>query len=256
MMQWKSRQWVYRDEFGDILRGMRMAEELHDIIEMEPSSTGGYAAPVVQPEPDAPDDRPDFDALLPPDVDRDHVEMYAGKCAAHFKQGMEEFKASIVQNGQMEDFLKAFTQWAAKQAGQSMPQKENAPQRQAHEADAPDQAFRSEFINLKGPGFSTWVFKNRDRLAQAPTEIQTEAREKWAKLYPQTRWPLDPQEAHAEETAPMFPQEAPGTVDMETGEILTVACPEQDGKNVDIDKCEACKMREGCPSWSTENEQS
>jgi len=211
----------------------------------------------VTPEKKALEDRPDFDALLPPNVDKALVERYSQTCAKHFGQDVQEFKAAIVGNGQMEEFLKAYRAWAAKQAGPTPAQGENAPQRQAHEADAPVdekspdpwQAFRSEFINLKGPGYSTWVFKNRDRLALAPKEIQTEAREKWAKLYPANKWPLDPQEAHAEETAPMFPQEAPPSVDIQTGEILTVACPEQDGKNVDIDKCEACSMRNGCPSW-------
>lgn len=248
MMQWKARQWVYRDTFGDILRGMRMAEELHDIIEMEPSATGEYSAPQAQPEPEAQVSGQDFDDLLPPDVDRGMLERYAETCAAHFGQDIEAFKASIVANGQVEEFLKAYRAWEAKQAGQTMDQGQNGQQHQAQEADgpkeeespAPWQAFRSEFINLRNAGFSTWIFKNRDRLAQAPDAILQEARENWSKLYPANKWPLEAQETKTDEPAP---------VDVATGEILTVACPERDGKMVSVKDCDVCNMREGCPSW-------
>lgn len=210
----------------------------------------------VTPQTKVIEDRPDFDARLPKDVDKAMVERYARTCAEHFNQDLNEFKTAIIKNQQIEDFLKAFQTWAAKQPPQSPAQGQNGPERPQEPSDAPKdekspdpwQSFRSEFINLKGPGYSTWVFKNRDRLALAPKEIQIEAREKWAKLYPANKWPLDPP-APDPETVPMFPPEAPPSVDIQTGEILTVACPEQDGKNVDIDKCEACSMRNGCPSW-------
>jgi len=250
MMQWKARQWVYRDTFGDILRGMRMAEELHDIIEMEPSATGEYAAPQAQADPEAQVNGQDFDAILPPDVDKAMVERYAQTCAAHFGQDVQEFKSAIVQNGQIEDFLRAFRKWEKKNPTQTMDSWEEAPQRTAQKAEAhekeenkeadPWQAFRSEFINLRNAGFSTWIFKNRDRLAQAPDAILQEARENWSKLYPANKWPLEAQETKTDEPAP---------VDVATGEILTVACPERDGKMVSVKDCDVCNMREGCPSW-------
>jgi hypothetical protein len=261
MMMWKSRQWVYRDEFGDILRGMRMAEELHDIIEMEPSPSGDYTAPEVQTEPEAPENRPDFDALLPQDVDKDLVERYVKTCADHFGQDPEEFKSAIVTNGQLEDFLKAFRQWETKQPTQTTAQGENGPQEPQEPSDAqekekssdPWQAFRSEFINLRNAGFSTWVFKNRDRLAQAPQEILEEAREKWGKLYPANKWPLDghgtqAQQPQTEETTSMFPETQDGQP--EDG----IACPELDGKEVSEADCLNCQGREACPSWRNDDE--
>jgi len=47
MMQWKARQFVNRDEFGDVLRGMKAVEELADIIEVEEETRGSgtYSMP-------------------------------------------------------------------------------------------------------------------------------------------------------------------------------------------------------------------
>jgi hypothetical protein len=204
----------------------------------------------------------DFNSLLPQDVDKTILERYVTTCAEHFKQSEEEFKAAIVSNGQMGDFLKAFHAWAVKHPTQPPPQAENAPQsaqklsepleKEGNPSD-PWQNFRHEFVNLRYAGFSSWIYKNRDRLAQAPDQIRAEAKQKWGKLYSQNPWPLDPPEAQAEETATMFPQEEPATnVDPSTGEILQVACPERDGKDVDIQQCQACSMRNGCPSWEGE----
>ena len=40
MMTFKARNFVLRDAFGDVLRGMRLVEDAQDIIEMEPTSSG------------------------------------------------------------------------------------------------------------------------------------------------------------------------------------------------------------------------
>jgi hypothetical protein len=203
----------------------------------------------------------DFNSLLPPDVDKTMVERYVATCAGHFKQSEQEFKAAIVENNQIQDFLKAFRTWTAKQPGQTMDHGENGPQRGQELPQAPEdeknadpwQEFRSEFINLRYAGYATWTYKNRDRLVEAPEAIRQEAREKWGKLYPANRWPLDPPEPEAEDTATMFPQEEPATnVDPSTGEILTVACPEKDGGMVSVQDCDACNVRDRCPSWEGE----
>ena len=38
MMQWKARNFVYKDEFGDVLKGLKFMEELEDYIEMVPTA--------------------------------------------------------------------------------------------------------------------------------------------------------------------------------------------------------------------------
>jgi len=202
MMQWKARQWVYRDEFGDVLRGMRMAEELHDAIDMEHSSAGDYSMPIpkgqdseaVSSDSDALKEKPGFDDLIPEDVDRAMLEDYAATCVQHFEQDLSEFKRKIAAENQMEDFLKAFHGWAAKQPkpeGEPEQKSEPTPQEVPSEDPGPWAEFRNEFINLRSAGFSTWVFKNKDRLSQAPQEVQEEAKGKWEKLYSGNQWPLD-----------------------------------------------------------------
>jgi hypothetical protein len=258
MMQWKSRQWVYRDEFGDILRGMRMAEELHDVIELEPSTTGQYVAPGVQPPIESQGDRPDFDSLLPSGIDKAMLQQYVATCAGHFKQSEQEFKAAIVENNQIQDFLKAYRTWAKKQPVQTTAKAENAPQSAQELSDAPKdeknpdpwQEFRQEFLKLRYAGYSTWIIKNRDRLAQAPEGIRAEAKEKWMKLYPANKWPLDVEDAQGNpesETAPLF-DDAPD-MPPEDG----IPCPELDGKEVAEADCLNCVGRQSCPSWRNED---
>jgi len=49
MMQWKARNYVMRDVFGDVLKGMKTVEDLHDmdgVIDLAPSGPGSFA-----PEP-------------------------------------------------------------------------------------------------------------------------------------------------------------------------------------------------------------
>lgn len=53
-----------------------------------------------------------------------------------------------------------------------------------------EKTIRDEFINLRTAGFSTWVFKNKDRLKNAPEGIQEEAGQKWKGLYSEP-WPLE-----------------------------------------------------------------
>lgn len=42
MMQWKARNFVNRDTFGDVLKGLKTVEELHEIVDMIPSDNGKY----------------------------------------------------------------------------------------------------------------------------------------------------------------------------------------------------------------------
>jgi phage recombination protein Bet len=58
--------------------------------------------------------------------------------------------------------------------------------------------FRDEWINLRQKGYSTFVFRNKERFAAADAELQAEAKAKWESFYPDNPWPLDPKP----ETAP------------------------------------------------------
>lgn len=53
MMQWKSRNYILRDVFGDVLRGMKTVEDLHDldgIVELQETKSGEYKAIDKKPE--------------------------------------------------------------------------------------------------------------------------------------------------------------------------------------------------------------
>jgi hypothetical protein len=53
MMQWKARTFVLRDEFGDILRGMNIAEDLHDVIDLDQTAPQTFQRPAQAPPPEA-----------------------------------------------------------------------------------------------------------------------------------------------------------------------------------------------------------
>ncbi len=52
------------------------------------------------------------------------------------------------------------------------------------------EAFREEWINLRTPGFSSHVHKNRSKWDNAPAEMQAEGQEKWVGLYRNVPWPV------------------------------------------------------------------
>jgi phage recombination protein Bet len=63
--------------------------------------------------------------------------------------------------------------------------------------------FRSEWINLKHAGFSTFVFKNLDRFKAAAFLLRQEAAEKWQKLYPGNKCPFVDQPASENQNGAM-----------------------------------------------------
>jgi len=50
MMQFKARNFILRDQFGDILRGMKSDDELRDVVDLESHEGGLYSAPVSEPQ--------------------------------------------------------------------------------------------------------------------------------------------------------------------------------------------------------------
>jgi len=51
-------------------------------------------------------------------------------------------------------------------------------------------AWRDEWWNLRSPGFSSHVHKNRNRWDDAPAEMQAEGEAKWVKFYRGVPWPV------------------------------------------------------------------
>ena len=107
---------------------------------------------------------------------------------------------------------------------------------------------RPNWIGLRGPGFSTYVWQNIGTFQEALPEVQAEVRAKWGKLYPGEQFPADkPQDQPEPEDAPQASQDAPGG----TNAPQVVHCPNegeitpQECKNV----AGAKGCRDGCPCY-------
>lgn len=184
MMQWKARNFVLRDNFGDVLKGMKTVEDLHDLdaVPLTKGAGGTYSA-----EPSTTSDLTDAikkKADGQNDVeekDKKDIPVPCPYCQANIK---------TVIITMMESGAETFTCPACKKDGKiegGLPV--GIPPVGQNESDGePD--FRNEWIRLKGPGFSTYFHKHRDAFEKAAPELQAEAKAKWKNFY-DVPWPLD-----------------------------------------------------------------
>ncbi len=232
MMQFKARNFAMRDQFADYLKGIRTIEENSDAIDLE-SSVGNDGRERYQVKPPAETelsgsgsiDENAFDILAAeqyPEGQEKLLEFVVLTAKAN-GAGIEDLKSRAV--GNWSEFIKAFETWVSKQASAKKesanekkipadpettapvpaPDPANRPANVAGHQGPPSDAavwndFRTRYINLKGPGFSTFVFQNIDLFRHCPQTMQMEAREKWVKLYPNQPWPLGGPQAAAPET--------------------------------------------------------
>ena len=232
MMQFKARNFAMRDQFADFLKGIRTIEENSDAIVLE-STVGNDGHEQYQLKASAETelsgsgsiDENAFDILAAeqyPEGQEKLVEFVVLTAKAN-GAGVDDLKNRAV--GNWSEFIKAFEAWMSKQAPvKKEPANEKeipaAPETTAP-VPAPDPAsrpanmaghqippsdaavwndFRTRYINLKGPGFSTFVFQNLELFRHCPQTMQMEAIEKWVKLYPNQPWPLAGPQAAAPET--------------------------------------------------------
>ena len=232
MMQFKARNFAMRDQFADFLKGIRTIEENSDAIVLE-STVGNDGHEQYQLKAPAETelsgsgsiDENAFDILAAeqyPEGQEKLIEFVVLTAKAN-GASVDDLKNRAV--GNWSEFIKAFETWLSKQTSakkESANEKESpaAPETTAP-APAPDPAsrpanvaghqgppsdaavwndFRTRYINLKGPGFSTFVFQNLDLFRHCPKDLLMEAIEKWVKLYPNQPWPLAGPQAAAPET--------------------------------------------------------
>jgi hypothetical protein len=224
MMQFKARNFAMRDQFADFLKGIRTIEENSDAIVLE-STVGNDGHEQYQLKVPAETelsgsgsiDENAFDILAAeqyPEGREKLIEFVALTAKAN-GASVDDLKSRAV--GNWSEFIKAFETWMSKQASakkESDKEKETpaAPKTATpdpanvagHQAPPSDAAvwnnFRTRYINLKGPGFSTFVFQNMDLFRHCPKDLLMEAIEKWVKLYPNQPWPLAGTQAPAPET--------------------------------------------------------
>jgi len=239
MIQLRARSWALRDAFADVLKGLYSREEAADIIDITPTPSGRYEATAkpepkienVEVEPDEPKADPRvgaFDEMVGKYNDDPLFPVFLGKAAEANGMTVDALKVETVNEDQVEQFLDGFSIWKDKQRAKSKPvEPKTEPEPPADEPD-----FRSEWINLKGPGFSTFVHKNLDRFKTAAKGIKKEAWDKWQKLYPETPWPGSPKET---DNAPKADADA---------EILTT------GAGLRVRKSELMDEVLNSPEWS------
>jgi len=233
MMQFKARNFAMRDQFADFLKGIRTIEENSDAIVLE-STVGNDGHEQYQLKASAESemsgsgsiDENAFDILASeryPEGQEKLIEFVVLTAKAN-GAGVDDLKSRAV--GNWSEFIKAFEAWIAKQtSAKKEPASEKeipaAPETTAptpapaqhpasrpanvagHQGPPSDAAvwndFRTRYINLKGPGFSTFVFQNIDLFRHCPQDLRMEAVEKWVKLYPNQPWPLAGSQAPAPE---------------------------------------------------------
>ena len=225
LMQFKARNFVMRDQFADILKGIRTVEENSDAIDLEPTAGNDGRQQYQVKAPAETElsgsgsiDENAFDLLAAeqyPDGEQKLLEFVLLTANAN-GVSVEDLKNRAV--GNWDDFVKAYELWRVKnqipkkevRAGLEPAPTSNPPDTQKAEEKPSDQwaDFRQKFINLRGSGYSTFVFQNLDRFKQCPKEIQNEAIEKWVKYYAGQPWPLN---AHKTPVEYQQPQSAAST---------------------------------------------
>jgi len=216
MLQMRARSWALRDGFGDVLKGLRCAEEVRDYdVNMGETRAGAYE-PMTEatPKPEsAPDPAPG------PTVPESNSEP-GPEPGPETTTGVEEFAHLVINRGYDPRQVKLFVEATAKannktieevkkQAlthqdrffasyekftndnGESDKNDGNTPDPGPDSEPESEATFREEWINLRAPGYSTFVWTNLERIRASSAELQQEAREKWEKFYSAASFPLD-----------------------------------------------------------------
>jgi len=216
MFQYRSAAFFARVYCPEVILGMQTVDEIFDFTDMRRGAGGAYTA-----EPSTADDLTEAikeKGFKPMEETAPVVEEKEEKpptaincpyCSANIK--------TVIVN-MLESGGKTFTCSACKKEGKiedGLPvgiypvdqTASNSEEVFKEEFITPD--FRSEWVRLQQPGFSTYFHKNREKFEFAPIEVKEEARVKWLKLYPETPWPLvsevDPDEDLLDEVATFSP---------------------------------------------------
>ena len=254
MMQWKARQWVYRDEFGDVLRGMKMAEELYDYIDMEPKGNGKAweSGPPTEPIPTFNYAGFRDDLIRNQGFSADDLDAFEMKLSAHYKKSINDIRRQIGDDP--DGFARSLRTWCEKNrtphppvqaAEEQEPEPEEPtsgePEPPFDNDEGPKDPIRDEFINLRTQGYSTWVHKNKARIPTFSQDIQDEIRQKWLKMYPNIVFPMDKNEAVPQTNG--------------NGNGATVFCPQTNTRKY-VKVCQECDKADKCQSyqeWVFEN---
>jgi len=231
MFRYRAATYFARTYCPEVLLGMLTTEEIEDIIETRQVNSHTYEP---ETEPSANEGAVKlFDEMFADD--KPLVDEFVAKTAKANGVSTEKVKADAVE--QEGAFREAFLQWKNSQGKPAIAQAEPQAQEPPKEAPQSEDPFRKEYINLRSSGFSTWVYKNIDRIKEIANPIHIDAmREKWAKLY-DTPFPID----RSDEEPPKKNGNSNGGT--------TVFCPVKQSR-VFLSVCETkCDKKEACVAY-------
>ena len=169
LLQMRARGFALRDLFPDVLKGLKMAEEVMDYdLDLKPGRNGVYQAVVELPT-------------------EDNSELYKPK-----KVVEQLTKEPPVVEAKPQEPEKPVVEAVAPSSHQESSQNGNAEPAPVKEEDPQtrfDNYFRAKWINLRKPGFSDFVWKNPADFKKASDSVRQEARTKWSEFYPHDKFP-------------------------------------------------------------------
>lgn len=203
MMAWKARNWVLRDTFGDILRGMKTVEEIHDLdpVPLERMSDGSYGAKItLEREPEV--DEKEMKGKLYSEISSREgrpiaapiIDQYVDLCAKNL--GLPKVKVMEKALDDIDQFFDFFIKWMKEPGPSESPAEASQdpdPEGTKESNETGEALTIDEFKNLKKAGLSKLVYAphNRGRIQSADPEVIEALRSKWATVIPEENFPLE-----------------------------------------------------------------
>lgn len=217
MLQMRARSWALRDSFGDILKGLRCAEEVMDYdIDMRADETGAYnyTAPAQEEEQPAAEAESGAETESVTEAfdnwaqeqgcDAQKMGEFLSATAEANGMSVDDLKAQAMRH--QDKFMASFNKYVSGNGGKGngngtkTKHQEEQPAAEQTGEQSPEEAWRAKWINLRSSGFRPFVKQFIDDFQKASLPLQQEAREKWNKFYPKETFPLDlPENAPEEE---------------------------------------------------------
>jgi len=255
MFRYRSAAFFARTYCPEVLLGMQTKEELEDYITLKPAANGRSWEREEPPAPEFDYDAFREDLIHKKGFAAQDIDAFEAKLSAHYNKPIEEIRQQIGDNP--DSFSASLTKWAYTNGIPQHPpvQSDEPPTPETEEPpppiepvtpeesydfdEGPKYPIRDEFINLKGAGLSTWVYKNKERIKDFTPDVVDDLKIKWKKIYGDIAFPLDK-------------QDEPPKVN---GNGPYLHCPMHDAKR-SVKVCDTCVKSDKCQTyqeWLFEN---
>lgn len=244
MMMFKSRNFLLRDEFGDILKGMKAQEDIEDLVDLEPGSEGLFS----QPEPAiekarkaaestevSPDPAARLTAMFPAEEPaRAAPAPKEEPCRKTYVPVPAEDITDGLKGGEPEPELEP----AAGEEGFTPPDTHTyfvlgSSSGKVEKMVLTEEEIIELLVKMRAPGVT--AFWENNLIEKLPADVRKLAEDKYNRLVKEKE-----QAAAAEQQ----PKQAPPPLK------AAISCPKKDGKAIFTSYCEKdCANRDNCPSY-------